>query len=209
MVMSLRVLWALSWLCITHGLRLRRSFPAAVLTAGSVLASLGAPLQAANLPVSNGASGSKVGSAEALKPIVEFKRTLEKADKEHDLSALSSLLRTLPESEASFKRVFDEYSNGISYKQMYLDKNAFVVYYTKGFDGPGRDSIEKSSPEEELQAQQYYYRNEAWIGVDEARAEVEYLKSSPPSEPRQELEADLKRALQAVSSYVELADQGK
>ena len=44
----------------------------------------------------------------------------------------------------------------------------------------------------------------SWITV-EARAEVEYLKSSPPSEPRQELEADLKRALEAVSSYVELA----
>ena len=191
-------------MCVTHGLRLRRIMPA-IVTASSLLVSLGSPLQASNLPVSNGASGLKTGSAEALKPIVDFKWTLEKAAKEHELSALSGLLHTLPESEASFKRVFDEYSNGISYKQAYLDKNAFVVYYTRGFDGPGRDNIEKETPEETLQTKQYYYRNEAWIGVDEARAEVEYLKSSPPSEPRQELEADLKRALEAVSSYVELA----
>jgi hypothetical protein len=38
--------------------------------------------------------------------------------------------------------LFDEHSEGISYKQQFLDQNAFLVYYTKGFDGPGRPSIE-------------------------------------------------------------------
>jgi hypothetical protein len=54
----------------------------AIVTASSLLVSLGSPLQASNLPVSNGASGLKTGSAEALKPIVDFKWTLEKAAKE-------------------------------------------------------------------------------------------------------------------------------
>lgn len=48
----------------------------------------------------------------------------------------------VPTSEKEFKRLFDEFSEGISYKQQFLDKNAFVVYYTQGFDGPGRPSID-------------------------------------------------------------------
>ena len=55
-----------------------------------------------------------------------------------DLKGVKTSLQQLPSGEKEFKRLFDEYSQGVSYKQVYLDQNAFLVYYTKGFDGPGR-----------------------------------------------------------------------
>ena len=60
-----------------------------------------------------------------------------------NLQECETLLSKIPLIEKDFKKLFDEHSEGISYKQQFLDQNAFLVYYTKGFDGPGRPSIEE------------------------------------------------------------------
>lgn len=162
----------------------------------------------ANLPESNGASGAKRGTAEALKPILEIRSVLDRALRAASATAsavgsleeVSSLLKTLPATEKSFKKTFDEFSEGISYRQNYVDKNAFVVYYTRGFDGAGRDSIETPTASESKQTEQYYFRNEAWIAVDGAIAEVQYLQQNP-SESRKDLIDFLEKAIQSVTSY--------
>ena len=51
------------------------------------------------------------------------------------------------------------------------------MYYTNGFDGIDRPSIEIQDQMEVLQGKQYGYRNEVWIGIDEARSELSYLLS--------------------------------
>ena len=142
---------------------------------------------ARNLPESNGADLSKTGSVETLVPIVRMRASLQKT--RQDLSSMSSSsdddnvwkkcqgLPTLKETD--FKRLFDEYSFPVSYKQRYLDQNAFLVYYTKGFDGPNRPSIETpNDPNETMQTLQFGYRNDAWIAYRELLEEIEYAKKS-------------------------------
>lgn len=167
------------------------------------------PCEAANIPVSNGAIGNKRGTAEALQPIITIQSILQKAREDMDLGKINALLfksPSLPISEKEFKRIFDEYSFDISYKQQYLDKNAFVVYYTQGFDGPNRNSIETPTETESIQTEQYFYRNEAWVALDEARSEVEYLVANPSeSSDRRDLEKQLKNCYDAVSSYIALS----
>ena len=160
----------------------------------------------ANLPQSNGATGAQRGTPEALKPILEMRSVLDRALRaastttDGSLEEVSSLLKTLPTTEKSFKKMFDEYSEGISYRQNYKDKNAFVVYYTRGFDGVGRDSIETPTASESKQTEQFYYRNEAWIAVDGAIAEAKYLRENP-SENRKDLKELLEKAIGAVTAY--------
>ena len=99
---------------------------------------------ARNLPTSNGASGSNRGEASTLVPILQMRNNVELAIAQMtDLQECESLLFKIPLIEKDFKKLFDEHSEGISYKQQFLDQNAFLVYYTKGFDGPGRPSIEE------------------------------------------------------------------
>ena len=108
--------------------------------------------------------------------------------------------------EKGFKRIFDEYSEGVSYKQQFLDKNAFLVYYTGGFDGPGRGSIEKETPKESLQKAQYGYRNDAWVALDECMSELDYLlQQEDPLEDRKDLKKALRALTSAVEGYVGLA----
>ena len=128
------------------------------------------------------------------------------AQKEVDnLDVLESILsEEFPSTERAFKRLFDEYSNGISYKQQFLDKNAFLVYYTKGFDGPGRNSIEKESDGEALQKLQYGYRNDAWISLDEARGELEYLLDSKESTASRDLRKNLRNLDESIMNYIKL-----
>lgn len=98
---------------------------------------------ARNLPVSNGASGANRGTAKTLAPILELRNAIDSAIIElPNISKCEAILTKIPLVEKDFKRLFDEHSEGISYKQQFLDQNAFLVYYTKGFDGPGRPSIE-------------------------------------------------------------------
>ena len=99
---------------------------------------------ARNLPASNGASGANRGEASTLVPILQMRNTVELAIAQiANLEECETLLSKLPLIEKDFKKLFDEHSEGISYKQQFLDQNAFLVYYTKGFDGPGRPSIEE------------------------------------------------------------------
>ena len=98
---------------------------------------------ARNLPESTGASGLQRGTVAALTPVIKMRSNIQDA-----LTAVPNImscqlsLSKIPSSEKEFKRAFDEYSEGLSYKQIYKDQNAFVVYYSGGFDGPNRPSIE-------------------------------------------------------------------
>lgn len=195
----------------------KRAFALIAKRAGVIIASicLASPFDgtllashAANLPSSNGASGVNRGKYVALRPIIAMRDSLASIAVSSDLKEMNVALSksdVFPSTESAFKKVFDEFSVGISYKQNYLDKNAFVVYYTQGFDGAGRPSIETPSAEEELQTKQYFYRNEAWIGLDDARSEVKYLLASPADESRKDLSRALRKCLDSVTAYVELS----
>jgi len=163
-------------------------------------------LVSSNLPVDNGASGKNRGTAEALEPILAIREKLLSAQRvasSEDLIMVSKILHSIPREERAFKKVFDEFSEGISYKQNYLDKNAFLVYYTAGFDGPNRDSIETPTKNENKQTNQYFYRNEAWIALDEARAELSYILDNP-KESRAELNKLLGQAVDSVTAFTNL-----
>ena len=100
-------------------------------------------VQARNLPVSNGASGANRGTALTLAPILKLKNAIDVAIVElPNIPKCEAIFSKIPLIEKDFKVLFDEHSEGISYKQQFLDQNAFLVYYTRGFDGPGRPSIE-------------------------------------------------------------------
>ena len=161
---------------------------------------------ARNLPESTGAKGDNRGTVAALAPIARVEASLAaaaEAAKTKKLDAVAAALAEPPKDEKSFKRLFDEYSSDVSYKQKYMDSNAFVVYYTKGFDGKDRPNIE-DDPAAERQTKQFGFRNDAWAAVDDARAEVAYLKSEPAESPA-ELVAMLGRATAAMAGYLALA----
>lgn len=88
-----------------------------------------------------------------------------------------------------------------------MDKNAFLVYYSRGFDGPGRGSIEAESEQEALQKAQFGARNEAWIAVDDFRSEVTFLLSNgiKEDEDLSELREAARRANAAFAAYLDLA----
>ena len=167
--------------------------------------------RAANLPSDTGASGKERGTLKALARVEECLRAAKTAEASAaaggSLSDIRSGLNpTFALKEKGFKKMFDEYSEGISYKQQFLDKNAFLVYYSGGFDGPGRESIEKESPAEALQKAQYGYRNDAWVALDESMSELDYLIEGA-SEDRSDIKKDLKALRVALESFVNLAPQ--
>ena len=167
---------------------------------------LGHAAFARNLPESTGASGKLRGTVEALVPIVKLESSVSDAIAAlPNLDACALALNGAPAGEKDFKRLFDEYSEGISYKQNYLDKNAFVVYYTQGFDGANRPSIETESDSELKQKVQFGARNDAWLGFDDARAEAAYLQTHPPAPgdagELKELRAALLRTKAALADY--------
>lgn len=158
------------------------------------------PACARNLPEPTGADVSKVGTVEALVPIVSLRASLSRL-----LSRLSapntkefSLDESIPKDEMSFKKLFDAYSDQVSYKQRFLDQNAFLVYYSKGFDGPGRDSIEADI--NERQTQQFGFRNEAWIAWQSFLAETAFLLDED-----NDCIAYLAATIHAIDSYLKLA----
>ncbi|KAL3922987.1 MAG: hypothetical protein SGILL_001912 [Bacillariaceae sp.] len=183
---------------------------------------------AQNLPTSNGADTSKSGTVDALVPIVqlridlrELKQSLE--DKHHDdqqkghSSSLSSPISSkLPTREQDFKRIFDAYSDQVSYKQKFMDQNAFLVYYTQGYDGPGRKKMEQGDTENERQTLQFGARNEAWVAWESFLAEQEYyqkssLKNDKSKENDEEDFAEMMKCVsettKAVDAYLNLAPQ--
>jgi hypothetical protein len=126
---------------------------------------------------------------------------------DNDVVAVRELLTNeFPSTEKAFKRTFDEFSQGVSYKQQFLDKNAFLVYYTQGYDGPGRQNIETETSAEQLQKNQYGFRNDAWIALDDSRAEADYLLEIPNAKGRgsKELTDSLTKLGAAIDSYVSL-----
>ena len=195
------------------------------------------PALASNMPVSNGADTSKVGTVSALLPVVKLRtdleslrQTLEEQHKNNVDASLSAITKTktaisftksegssnksttISTVETDFKRLFDSYSEQVSYKQKFLDQNAFLVYYTKGYDGPGRESMEKD-PVNERQTLQFGARNEAWIGWDDFLAEWEYYSSLSRRNGKNDDVEDsfldliryLSNAIQAVDRYLRLS----
>uniref|UniRef100_A0A6V0A6B0 Uncharacterized protein n=1 Tax=Pseudo-nitzschia australis TaxID=44445 RepID=A0A6V0A6B0_9STRA len=206
-----------------------------------VLAPPTSPAFARNMPVSNGADTSKVGTISMLMPLVTLRNNLEllrqTLEEEHrnkvDGRPLDIITKTktalsfrntstgsnngltaIPIREEDFKRIFDAYSDQVSYKQNFLDQNAFLVYYTKGYDGPGRDSLEKD-PVNERQTLQFGARNEVWICWDDFLAEWDFYVSSTrradtiTSDEVEEGFLDmikyLSNTMQAVDSYLKLS----
>ena len=153
---------------------------------------------AANLPESTVADLSRTGSIETLTPILKMQRNLVNAKShlvpteasssslvpaEQCTLILQSLIANIPRDEKAFKRIFDSYSTPVSYKQKFLDQNAFLVYYTKGFDGPGRPSIESGDDAtNSVQTMQYGARNDAWAGMDDLFVELEFGGSNKGKE---------------------------
>ena len=146
--------------------------------------------------------GAKVGTVDALVPIVELRHALrEAAKKSQDVKTVSDVLSRIPKQEIAFKQVFDEYSDPVSYKQKFVDQNAFLVYYTKGFDGPNRPSIESDLPEK--QTLQFGARNDAWIAWSDLQAELNFAESHPGDE--NDVSKLVTSTLEAIDAYLKLA----
>ena len=95
----------------------------------------------------------------------------------------------------------------MSYKQKFLDQNAFLVYYTKGYDGPGRPSIEEGDTNS-LQTLQYGSRNDAWAGMDDLFVELEFGQGAKADDgtlsSKEELVALFDKVLMTLDSYLRL-----
>ena len=200
-----------------HGIRAfsspstrRRWMTHVVTTTTSSLLTTGASCaKAANLPTSYAAVGSVPLSMDSLVGVLRLQRVLQEFAKHvQSSSSPSSSLppwpSALPDKEKEFKAVLDAYSVPVSYKQRFVDANAFLVYYTGGYDGPGRPNIETDF--NELQTQQYGARNEAWVALENARVEYDYyIKAQHPDEGLDEVQKALHEAVRALERYVALA----
>lgn len=150
------------------------------------------------------------GDAPLLAAVLEVQRALKAAStaaNAGDLVACRRALASLPASEQAFKAVFDASAEKTSYKTKFKDQNAFLVYYTQGFDGPGRARLgtrEDVDPQLERQSEQLGRRNEAWSAADDARATLDYLVGQPDrGADDAEANADLRRSLASASAAVQ------
>lgn len=186
---------------------------AAVLAVGSVFATPEQAL-ARNLPQSTGADTANTGSLVTLVPVVQLRNQLDQfqsdiiAESNSQSSSLPAIPKDLPRDENSFKRILDAYSDPVSYKQKFVDQNAFLVYYTKGFDGPGRPSIEDGLPVK--QTLQYGSRNDAWVAWDEVLSEYDFAQQQQQERgvgkwDQDDLLKPLRRVLLALDTYLGLA----
>jgi hypothetical protein len=164
-----------------------------------------------NLPSSTGADLSKCGTVETLIPILDVERSLMTAKStlntikssnltEEQVQQISFSLEAIPSEEVKFKRLFDEYSDPVSYKQKYMDQNAFLVYYSKGFDGPNRPSIE--SGEVPKQTLQYGARNDAWSAFDDLSVELRFARKDGST--ANDIAEPLDRVTKALNAYLTL-----
>ena len=168
---------------------------------GGVLGGWPVEALASNLPEATGADLSNVGTVETLIPIVALRSSLDqlKSQLAKPPSSPSLVIDTsIPREELAFKRLFDVYSDPVSYKQKFLDQNAFLVYYTKGFDGPGRPNIEADV--NKRQTEQFGLRNEAWIAWENFLAETAFLQ-----EDDNDCLSYLNGSIRAIDAYLELA----
>lgn len=176
----------------------------------------------ANLPQNNGADMSRTGSIDALVPIVKMRNGISTAkmlsldvqstslSPQNCRDILKELGKTIPGEEKLFKRIFDEYSTPVSYKQKFLDQNAFLVYYSRGFDGPGRPNIENTGGDIEntIQTIQYGFRNEAWTAIDDLFSELEFgANGDEIGVDTNELSGLIEKALVALDSYLRYAPE--
>ena len=165
-----------------------------------------------NLPESTGADLSATGKLIKLVPLVRMKSILTNAQLKLTSSEspkgvidgakvqeISIAIKGIPSNEKEFKKIFDEYSDPVSYKQKYMDSNAFLVYYTNGFDGLGRDSIEKDIPKQTLQ---YGARNDVWSSFEELMVEIKFADSSSSIN---DLLIPLNKAIKSLDVYLSLA----
>ena len=168
---------------------------------GVVLGVRSVEASARNLPETTGADLSNIGTVETLTPIVALRSSLEKLGSQLAKVPSSPNLvidTSIPRDEMAFKRIFDAYSDPVTYKQKFLDQNAFLIYYTKGFDGPGRANIEAGV--NERQTEQFGLRNEAWIAWENFLAETAFLQ-----EPNNDCLSYLNTTIRAIDAYLELA----
>jgi hypothetical protein len=195
-----------------HDLGRRRLVACWTQAAGCSLLAAARPALAVN-------DAAEHGSAKALAPIVAFAGALGeavRAAEEPALDRCGAALSRLPASQAAFKASLDRFSEANSYMSEYKDKNAFVVYYTGGFDGPGRARLgtrEDVDPQRELQSLQNGFRNEGWASLDDARATLDVLAKAAPSgasdaDDLADLRAALRAAEKALLAYIELAPPG-
>ena len=190
--------------------------------AGTTYFSLLSPATASNMPKDTGANLSNTGSVDTLVPIVAIQHTiiscksqLDKSNEGYEnlvspetcKSLLESLVKTIPRDETSFKRIFDAYSTPVSYKQKFLDQNAFLVYYTKGYDGDNRPNIEEDV--NTLQTKQYGCRNDAWAAIDDLFVELEFGQKAKVDDntlsSKGELIVLLDKVSAALDAYLSLA----
>ena len=198
----------------SFSLRNARSFAASLVVCLS-FSQLQLPWAAArNLPEDFGSSFIRSGTPQALIPIADMAASIKAASKAlPDINACDSILQasTAFKSEKEFKKIFDAYSDKVSYKQRYLDQNAFLVYYTAGFDGVGRPRIDSDDAETTRTSLQFGFRNDAWVAVDEAVADAHFIAASLSKGNGVSLEdtKDLKTALEAADkafdNYIQLA----
>jgi len=183
---------------------------------------------ASNMPKNNGADLSKTNTVETLIPIIQLQKAFlsaksflnEKSRSQYSPNEINSISRSMkttllsaiiqPNSsksistESDFKKIFDAYSDPISYKQKFMDQNAFLVYYTQGYDGPNRPKMEeaKETPKQTLQ---YGYRNEAWIAYQDLMEELNFsIQNAGDGTDLQDLIIPLDRALNAFEQYFAL-----
>jgi hypothetical protein len=162
------------------------------------------------------------GTAAALRPIVGYSLAVREAVRAAEASQLqrcADALAAVPATEGSFKSSFDAFSEAKSYLTEYKDKNAFVVYYTGGFDGPGRARLgtrEDTDPQLERQSAQFGLRNDAWAALDEGRATLRFMLSDSSAssssssgsldpEDVRDLLAALRASDKAFEAYLTLA----
>jgi hypothetical protein len=185
-----------------------------ILTGGAVSASCLAPfveplpVHARNLPEPSTADTSKTGTVEAMIPVVllekqlgKIKSSLEADANLGSLKNIDGLLWNIPFEEKTFKAIFDAYSDPVSYKQKFLDQNAFLVYYSKGFDGPDRPNIESDLPVK--QTLQLGARNDARVAWDDFLAELDFARSN--SSDQEDLLKPLSKTIGAVEEYLRLS----
>eukprot|EP00578_Thalassiosira_sp_NH16_P011324 CAMPEP_0181113938 /NCGR_PEP_ID=MMETSP1071-20121207/20612_1 /TAXON_ID=35127 /ORGANISM="Thalassiosira sp., Strain NH16" /LENGTH=268 /DNA_ID=CAMNT_0023198005 /DNA_START=77 /DNA_END=884 /DNA_ORIENTATION=+ len=162
---------------------------------------------ASNLPDSTGADLSRTGSIDTLMISDSDGGPSSMASPDMCSVLLQSLIKSIPREEKAFKRVFDSYSTPVNYKQKFLDQNAFLVYYTKGYDGPGRKSIEEDV--NTVQTLQYGLRNDAWTAMDDLYVELEFGQGSKGDDGtlsnKGELSALMSKVLKTLDSYLSLA----
>lgn len=79
-----------------------------------------------------------------------------------------------------------------------MDQNAFLVYYSKGFDGLGRPSIESDLPVK--QTIQYGTRNDAWVAWDDFRAELAFQRQNRSEANQDDLSKLLAKVIVAIQN---------